>query len=200
MAITYPLDILADLSMRALEFNLQFRQEFSRTAGGVTIAKDMGTPLWRASYESPRVHKDRLDQWRARLSLLEGSVQRFMGRPLSRCYPISYPSGAGLGDVSNIKVATIGTNNKSVTLSGLPAGYRASVGDYMQVGQYLYQVVSMDSGFEVRPHLAPGTAVGNVVVLVKPSVPMIVLPNTLTTTADAATGRGAVTFQAVEAR
>ena len=93
-----------------------------------------------------------------------------------RQYPIAYPNGAGLGDVSNVKVAKIGANNKSVTLSGLP------------------------TGFEVRPHLAPGTCVGNVVVLVKPTVPMIVLPNTLTTTADVATGRGAISFQAVEAR
>lgn len=200
MAITYPLDILADFPGWSTEFNLQFRQEFSRTAGGVTLAKDMGTPLWRATYQSRPMRPNELDNWRAKLNALEGSVQRFMGRPLSRCYPIAYPNGQGLGSVDAVKIATIGANNKSVTLSGLPAGYMASVGDYMQIGQQLYQIVSMDSGFEVRPHLAPGTAVGNVVALVKPTVPMIILPNTLTTTANAATGRGAVTFQAVESR
>lgn len=200
MPITYPLDILADFPGWSTEFNLQFRQEFSRTAGGVTLAKDMGTPLWRATYQSRPMRPNELDIWRAKFSALEGSVQRFMGRSISRCYPIAHPDGQGLETVADVKVATIGANNKSVTLSGLPAEYKASVGDYMQVGQHLYQVVGMDSSFEVRPHLAPGTAVGNVVVLVRPSVPMLVLPNTLTTTADAATGRGAVTFQAVESR
>lgn len=176
------------------------RQEFSRTAGGVTTAKDMGTPLWRATYQSRAMRPNELDKWRAKLNTLEGSVQRFMGRATSRCYPIAHPNGQGMGNVTNIKVATINASNKSVTLSGLPAGYKASVGDHIQIGQRLYQIVDTVTGFEVRPHLAPGTAVGNVVVLVNPSVPMIILPGTLTTTADAATGRGAVTFQAIESR
>lgn len=199
MAISYPLDILADFPGWPTEFDLFHRQEYSRTAGGMTIAKDMGTPLWRASYQTRSLRPSELDQWRARLSALDGSIQRFMGRP-GRCYPIAHPNGQGLGSVDAVKVATIGANNKSVTLSGLPAGYKASVGDYMQIGQQLYQIVDVSAGFEVRPHLAPGTAVGNVVVLVRPSVPMIILPGTLTTTAELATGRGAISFQAVESR
>lgn len=200
MAIVYPLDILAGFPGWSTEFNLQFRQEFSRTAGGLTIAKDMGTPLWRATYQSRSMQPNELDEWRARFSVLEGSVQRFMGQSISRCYPIAHPDGQGLGSVSDVKVDTKGENNKSVTFSGLPSGYRASVGDYVQIGQHLYQIVGVDSAIEVRPHLAPSTAVGNAVVLVRPSVPMIIVPGTLTTTAELATGRGVVTFQAVESR
>lgn len=200
MAIIYPLDLLVDFPGWSTEFNLQFRQEFSRTAGGLTIAKDMGTPLWRATYQSRTLLPNALDQWRAKLSVLEGSVQRFKGRPTSRYFPIAYPNGKGIGLVSAVKVASINANNKSVTLSGLPVGYKASIGDYIQITQQLYQVVDLSTGFELRPHLAPGTVVGNAVVLIKPTVSMIVLPNTLTTTADAATGQGTITFQAIEAR
>lgn len=200
MAITYPLDILADFPGWSTEFNLQFRQEFSRTAGGVTTAKDMGTPLWRATYQSRAMRPNELDAWRAKFSTLEGSLQRFMGRSLSRCYPIAYPNGQGMGNVTNVKVATINANNKSFALSGLPAGYKASVGDYVQIAANLYQVVDISNGFEVRPHLAPGTAVGNAVLLVRPSVPMIIIPGTLISTADPVMGRGAITFQAIESR
>lgn len=200
MAITYPLDILTDFPGWSTEFELLYRQEFSRTASGVTIAKDMGTPLWRATYQTRSLRPNELDQWRAKLKALEGSVQRFTGRPMSRCYPIAHPNGQGLGDVSAVTVASVGTDNKSVTLAGLPVGYNASVGDYMQISTKLYQIVDTSTGFEVRPHLAPGTAFGNVVVLVRPSVPMIILPGTLSTTADASTGRGSITFQAIESR
>lgn len=200
MSLTYPYNLLDMFPGTSTEFDLLYRQEYSRTAGGFTIAKDMGTPLWRASYLSYSMMPNQLDAWRARLKALDGSVQRFMAHPMTRCYPIAHANGQGLGSVDAVKVATIGVNNKSVTLSGLPAGYMASVGDYMQIGQQLYQIIDRSAGLEVRPHLAPGTAVGNTVVLVKPAVPMIIMPGTLTTTAELATGRGAVSFQAVEAR
>lgn len=200
MTTSFPFNLLDQFPGWSTEFDLMYRQEYSRTTGGITLAKDMGTPLWKAAYQSYSMMPNQLDAWRARLKLLDGSVQRFMGRPTSRCYPIAHPNGQGLGSVDAVKVATIGANNKSVTLSGLPTGYKASVGDYIQIRQELYQIVDKSSGFEVRPHLAPGTAVGNTVVLVRPSVPMIILPGTLTTTAELSTGRGAVSFQAVEAR
>lgn len=194
------MDILSDFPGWSVQFDLQHRQEFSRTAGGVTIAKDMGSPLWRATYQSRVLLPNELDQWRARLSALDGSVQRFWGRPMSRCYPIAYPNGQGLGDVSAVTVANVGSDNKSVVLAGQPAGYKSSVGDYIQIISKLYQVVNTSTGIEVRPHLAPGTVFGNAVVLVKPSVPMIILPGSLSSTADAATGRGSISFQAIESR
>lgn len=127
---------------------------------------------------------------------------------MSRYYPIAYPNGAGIGDVSAVVIDSVGSDNKSLTLQKLPVWHSISVGDYLQIGTKLYQVlesaVANSTGrttrFEVRPHLSPGTAVGNAVVLVRPSVPMIIVPATLSTTAEAGTGRGSVAFQAIEAR
>lgn len=200
MTVFLPVDILADFPGWSTNFSLQHRQEYSRTAGGVTIAKDMGTPLWRASYQSRVLLPNELDHWRARLSALDGSVQRFMGKPMSRCYPVAYPNGWRLGDVSSVTVASVGSDNKSVVLAGLPSGYITSIGDYIQIGTKLYQVVDVSSGIEIRPHLAPGTVFGNAVVLVKPAVPMIMVPESLSSLGDAATGRGSISFQAIESR
>lgn len=200
MTITYPLNLLDSFPGWSVEFDLLYRQEFSRTAGGVTIAKDLGTPLWQATYQTRSLNPNELDAWRARLKGVEGSVQRFTGWPSSRCYPIAYPKGTGMGPVDAVTVASVGADNKSVTLSDLPAGYTARVGDYMQIGTKLYQIVSVDTDFEVRPHMAPGTAVGNSVILVQPAVPMIIIPGSLSSTVELATGRGAISFQAVESR
>jgi hypothetical protein len=110
--------------------------------------------------------------------------------------------------VKSVTIDSLGLDNKSIALQGLPVWHTITLGDYIQIDNKLYQVlesaVANVSGktttFEVRPHLAPGTAVGNTVVLVRPSVPMIIVPATLSTTADAGTGRGSVAFQAIEAR
>lgn len=201
MAVSYPINLLDSFPGWSTEFDLFYRQEYSRTAGGTTIGKDFGTPLWKVSVSTRSLKPNELDAWRAKLKALEGSLQQFMGRPFSRCYPIAYPNGTGMGDVSNVKIASINENNKAYRLSGLPAGYKNSVGDYQQIGNKLYQVVDVDGqDVEVRPHLAPGTAVGNVVTLIKPSVPMIIMPGTLTTTAELSTGRGTISFQAIESR
>lgn len=208
MSISYPLNLLDSFPGWSTEFDLLYRQEFSRTAGGSTITKNLGTPLWQASYSSTVLLANDLDIWRARVKALEGGMQQFMGRPMSRYYPLAYPKGAGIGDVSTVKVETLGEDNKSLTLHNLPVWHALSVGDYIQIASKLYQVmegaVANASGkttrFEVRPHLAPGTAVGNIVTLVKPSVPMIMVPGSLSTTAEATTGRGSISFQAIESR
>ena len=202
MAITYPYDILADYPGWSTDFDLAYRQETSRTAIGQTFVKDFGSPLWTASYQSRSMRPNELDAWRARLKALEGGLKQFRGRPTSRCYPIAYPNGTGMGNVSAVKVGTIGANRNTMTLTGLPSGYVVSVGDYLQIRTTdLHQIVNVSgSEIEVRPHLWPTTAVGDAVTLVKPSCLMTIVPGSINTTADLSTGRGVITFQGFESR
>lgn len=202
MAITYPYDILAEFPGWSTDFDLAYRQETSRTAIGQTFVKDLGSPLWTASYQSRVMRPNELDAWRARLKALEGGLKQFRGRPASRCYPIAYPNGTGMGDVSAVTVGSIGANRNTIGLSGLPGGYVASVGDYLQIRMNdLHQIVNVSgSEIEVRPHLWPTTAVGDAVTLVKPSCLMTIVPGSINTTADLSTGRGVITFQGFESR
>ena len=202
MAITYPYDILADFPGWSTEFDLLYRQEMSRTAIGQTFVKDLGSPIWAASYQSRSMRPNELDACRARLKALEGGLKQLLGRPKSRCYPIAYPNGAGMGNVSAVTLASIGANRNTVGLSGLPGGYVVSVGDYMQIGtNNLHQVVNVSGAeIEIRPHIWPTTVVGDAVTLVRPSCRMTVVPGSISTTADTSTGRGVVTFQTIESR
>ncbi|MEN5297528.1 hypothetical protein ABE530_04130 [Brucella sp. TWI559] len=202
MPITYPYDILASFPGWSTEFDLLYRQEQSRTAGGKTYVKDLGSPLWQATYMSRSLPANVLDAWRARLKLLEGGLQEFLGRPISRCFPIAHPNGLGVGDASSLTLGAIGEDRKTLRLSNRPAGYSPSIGDYLQLGpRNLHQIGNINGlDIEVRPHFWPETVVGNSVTIVRPSCRMTIVPGSISTTAELQTGRGSVSFQAIESR
>lgn len=208
MAITYPLDLLAGWPGWSTSFELLHRQEQSRSASGRTRVKDFGSPLWQATYTTRSLSPNDLDEWRARLDSMENGLQTFQGWQMSRYYPISFPRGDGLGDVSAVQIASINVNRKSITLKGAPVGFVLKPGDMLQLGPAnLHRVQEaatttggVTSAFEIRPHLWPATAINDAVTVERPACTMAVVPGSITSTADLATGRGAVSFQAVEAR
>lgn len=198
MAITYPFDLLAGFPGWATEFDLLWRQEQSRQANGRTIVKDMGSPLWRAVYQSRQMRANELDYWRARLAAMENGLKTFYGRNLARCRPIAHPGSSVLPFGT---IASIGADRKTVTLAGM-VSVTLQVGDMLTIGNRdLHQLVDVSGGvYEVRPHFWPGVASGATVSVSTPHCIMAIVPGSISTAADAATGRGAVSFQAVEAR
>src|SRR5690606_29351406 len=140
MALTYPLDLLGTFPGWTTEFALLWRQEQSRQANGRTIVKDLGSPLWRASYQAPALAPNELDEWRARLESLENGLQTFKGYPLSRCRPINHPGSTTLPEGTLASV----TDGKVLTLSGF-SSITFSVGDFLQVETAdLHQIVAVD--------------------------------------------------------
>lgn len=209
MAITFPYDLLAEFPGWSTEFDLFYRQEQSRSAGGRTYVKDFGSPLWRATYQSRTLRINELDEWRARLNVLDNGLNTFLGRPTSRCYPIKDPRGEKLGPTPSITVGAILTSRKELTIAGLPNGYVLTPGDQIKIGaRNLHRVVNATpsgaggatSSLEVRPHLWPETMAGDPVQLIKPDCRMVIMPGSVNTLADLSTGRGAISFQAIEAR
>lgn len=198
MAITYPFDLLADFPGWSTDFDLLWRQEQSRQANGRTIVKDMGSPLWRASYQSRSLRPNELDYWRARLAAMENGLKTFYGRATSRCRPINHPGSDALPGGT---LSSIGGDRKTIAIGGL-TGITLRAGDMVQIGtRDLHQVVDVAGGtLEVRPHIWPGVTTGATVVISKPSCVMAIVPGSISSPADLATGRGAISFQAVEAR
>lgn len=197
MAITYPYDLLASFPGWSTSFELLWRQEQSRQANGKTQVKDLGDPLWQATYQSRSMPVNELDYWRARLDLMENGGNTFYGRSFSRCRPIRHPGSSTLpaGTLSSI------TDNKVVGVTGL-TGITLSIGDMLQIGTTdLHRIVDISgSAYEVRPHIWPGVATGATVTISKPACIMAIVPGSISTTADPQTGDGTVSFQAMEAR
>ncbi|GHC61654.1 hypothetical protein [Limoniibacter endophyticus] len=211
MALPEILDILADWPGWSTAFDIKRRQERSGSTSGRIYVKDIGDPLWVASYQTVSLRPNDLDRWRARLDALEEGGRLFYGRHLARCYPIAYPRGSwtpasfsGLG-----AVASLGANRKSLTVDDLPAGFRLQEGDLIQIGAHdLHRVVENATAnasgvtplFEIRPHLWPLAAVGQPVSVLRPRCLMAIVPGSISSTADLATGRGTISFDAIEAR
>lgn len=166
-------------SPSAKPLRLVSRQELSsREASGKTYGKDFGDPLWVGSFTTTLIPNDDAVEFEAMLNSLDGVINLFEARDLRKPFPRFYPSGV-FSDTG--KINTIGSNNKSLSLKGLDAGFKLAVGDYLafDVGthralhQVMEAVTASGSGvtaeFEVRPHIWPGTATDAAVKLKEPS-------------------------------
>lgn len=207
-----PYDLLADFPGWSADFDLAYRQETSRQANGVTRMKDLGAPLWSGAWSTRELFPNELDRWRAKLKLLEGGLRPFYARPSSRRFPIAHPHGSWPGGSAWNGKGTIGgvwASRNSISLAGFPAGFKVSIGDYIQIGERdLHQVMEdrtvtvagNTSQMQIRPYLWPSVAVGAVISVISPACLMTILPGSISTSADPQTGRGTVSFRAMEAR
>lgn len=202
MALTYPLDFLPTFPGWSTAFELLFRQEQSRTAGGQATGKDFGSPLWRATWASGELSANDLDHWRARLDALEGVLKTFRACASARWRPIQHPGASAL-PIGTLQ--TVNSDRKRISVAGL-AGITLSIGDMIQIGASdLHRVMEPISGnptglFEVRPHIWPGVAAGAAVSITRPCCVMSIVPGSISASADPRTGRGTISFQGIEAR
>lgn len=111
--------------------------EASGTIGGV----QSGFPLWLAVWTVGTIGARRSDVLQAWTNRLRGSQRRFLGRDLSRPFPLRHICGfAGMrhidgtpftGAASGWSQAIDGDGNAILTLHGLPPGLILSVKDYV---------------------------------------------------------------------
>lgn len=210
MALTFPYDLLAGFPGWQGVFKINRRQERSRSAFGATYVKDLGDPLWMATYTTKSMSPNALDKWRARLDVLDEGLNTFKAYVLSRCYPISYPRGSwptGVAFSGVGAISAIDANRKEFRVSGFPVGYVFVEGDIIMVGEgRCHRVVtptvtisstSTSPLIEVRPHLRIGVNVSDAATVKNPWVLMKIDPDSKDDAAGL-DGRGEITFTATE--
>lgn len=213
MAIAEPYDILADWPGWQTSFEPMETADVSRQKNGVTRTRLGPMPLWRMSVASKRLSPNALDALKAKLHRLAGLQTLILGYSLSRCFPISYPNGSwptgGTFNGTTGLMHTKDANNRALRVSQLPAGFQLVEGDMIQIGAAnLHRVAEAATAsgagltplFEVYPPFWPGTAQGQAVSVRKPSCLMRIVVGSVSASADIATGRGTVSFDAMEAR
>lgn len=210
MAITFPLTELMDLceySPEGQPWELGRRQEFSRTAGGRTIGKDLGGPLWAGGFSTIPLHVDDMLDVEAVLNSLDGVIGTFEARDLRRDYPRLHADG-NFNDTGTIFSVT---SNKAISLAGLDIGFTVSRGDYLHFdhGGNRYLLQAMESAtatsggvtpeFEVRPHLPAGLPLSPAipVTLKKPSAICSIVPGSISKRMISGI-HGVVSFQAMQ--
>lgn len=209
MTITYPRTDVLSVDIADQTISLVSRQEFgSRSANGTTYGKSFGSALWHVGFTTGPLANDDAIAYEALLNSLDGVIGSFEAYDLRRRYPRLHPTGSG---ANNGVLASVNSNNKAISLTGLVAGQKISVGDYLSFTygtsrafhQAVEAVTADGSGdtteFEVRPHLRPGWTLSPAinVTLKNPSGVFSLVPGSVTTRASGAL-HTVVSFQAVQ--
>lgn len=193
MAITYPYSLAAFadlLRYSSVVWDIKRNDLISGQGSGRIWQAEMARPLWMAVMELPLMYSAEAKSIAALIRKLHGSQEMFfISDPLSP-FPASDPTGSLLGSAS-VSVASIGSDNASIALKGLPSGYKLTIGDKLEASfgssptRYAFlevseTVVANGSGvtpeFGVFPHIPVGLVANIAVKLKKPACLMKMMP------------------------
>lgn len=188
MPVTYPRADLFDLcKISDAAFWPLNRQELSRTAGGTTQAKDLGPPLWRASFTTAPARRNDAAAIEAALISLNGSAGSFLAHDVRRPFPKAHSAGfSGTVSIS----ALYADDAYAVQLTTPEGGLTLSAGDYIGFDYgarpsralHMIQETKVLSApgavrkFQVWPAIRPGALVGAAVTVNRPPCEMILEP------------------------
>jgi hypothetical protein len=208
MALTFPLSLAAfadRLQWADFDFQLMRFEEFLGSSRHQNIKNEVGDPAWSAFVELRVLKYSLKTDIRATIEALGRPSSSFYLHNLRACGPMNDPAGIILGSSVPL-INTIG-GNRSLSLSGLPAGYVLKRGDFLSfdfatdpVRRGFHRLVEdatangsgVTPSFEVEPYLKTGTSVALEVTLIKPSAKMALA------TFDPGTRGGPMGFTALE--
>lgn len=195
-ALTFPLalsEFFDRCFAETVVFDLTENRRISETGGGEILTADLGPRLWEGRVvHYSRKHADST-VLSARLNTLREAGRTFMVYDQRRGFPVADPGAAILG-VSSPTIGSLNTDGRRLTVTGLPAGYVLTEGDYLAftygvsptrfaLHQIVTPVTANGSGvtplFEVTPAIRPGAQVGTAVDLTKPACKAVILPGSV---------------------
>lgn len=198
MALSWPLSLaefFEDIPFEQTSFRPDKPQAFSRTKGGETIPHRIGTPLWSGEVRIALDRHEHSARIEAKLAHLQNTGASFLIYDRRKPFPTYDPDGTILG-AATPTIASIESNNRDLSIAGLPLGYTLTEGDLIgwQYGSNptryaLHRIVTgaVDGNLiEVDPFVAEGVTVGAPVQLIRPFCKAIV------TSVDWPTGRGVI--------
>ncbi|MDE2250394.1 MAG: hypothetical protein KGL25_03195 [Gammaproteobacteria bacterium] len=217
MALTFPLsltDFWGKLPIASFTFELGESVNTSKTAAGEVIVADLGSRLWSGSAILTPQYNEDAAATAALISVLRQGGRYFFAVPAHHPAPTSDPDGSVLtafiaqqptlslnfgansygidpSGTGSPAIASLSSDGRSLSITGLPAGYVLSPGDFLSFTYLssptryaLHQIVggaTADSTgttalMEVTPSIRTGAAVGSPVTLVNPYMKAIVTP------------------------
>lgn len=190
MALTFPLDLGPILRVMQVKFWLQSVQQLSRLGSGDVIAADLAPPCWMAEMTLVNMDHNDAKALQAQFEALEGSKQPFYLHDPRCAYPARDPNGYIIG-AATPTVASVASNNREMTITGLPGGYVLSAGDMFHVDygpsnkyRFLGRVITggIAAGGTMTIEFRPPVTItnmlnGKTVRLVRPSAKMRLLPD-----------------------
>lgn len=185
-------DLMSALLIGDVTFMPMWRQQFSRQAGGSPRVADLGPEVWTALIKTTVMMNDDAEAAAAYVDQMRGSLGTFYVWNPRRQYPRLDPDGSILG-TSTVTIYALGGDNKSIRLTGLPAGYKISRGDFLSwdygtspvhraFHRFVADGTADGSGIlpstEVAPHIRTGSSTTLAVSLKRPAAEMMIMPGT----------------------
>lgn len=216
MTITYP-RALPLCSANRCDFNIERQEVIGGEQGGRIISNELGPPHWRMKFaRKPTARRD-FDIWSGWTDSLRGASKLFLGRDMRRGkWPREYRR-TGFTDLTRDGGGAFDGTATSIDLadrfvpefSGLPAGFKVSVNDYVGLNwgsrsarslhRFVEDGVADGSGvlaLTVEPEIqgfVPETAVAT---FAAPTCLMLIVPGTLDVSDD--DGDLRVAFEAMQ--
>lgn len=191
-ALTFPLaleDFFDGLRITTTGFDLTERMRRSETGGGESLVSDLSPRLWQFRFQVRTTTHAEQRAAEAKARILKQAGRPFFVTDPTAAYPASDPDGSTLGS-STVTIASLNSDNRRLTLTGLPANYELPAGTllsftYGSPARYaLHEVVAGVTAygtgttqlFEVSPFIRPGATVGTWVTLIKPFCKAVMMP------------------------
>ncbi|WP_347837772.1 hypothetical protein [uncultured Planktomarina sp.] len=179
MTLVFPRDMTSAYEWEKADLSLAWRQESSQQAGGTMIGKDLGSPVWKAQYETMPLEKHLAEALHTDFLTLGGLARTFFAHVAIRPEPLAMPGAA----LSGVTVRMIANDRSSMKLQGLADRQVITAGDFIAIttangGRELVKAAStVEVGsngrtdeFEVTPYLRAGVALNDVVDLAPPMI------------------------------
>jgi hypothetical protein len=189
--MTYALSYLNDrLKIAAVTWDVKRTDELSGTGDGRIWQSELAPPLWTAQVDLQVGWTHELKQIAALIRSLRGAQEPFLLCDPTSKFPNADPSGLKLGGADPY-VATAGVDRSLITLAGLPANYRLTIGDKFELSygaspvRYGFYEISQDvtssgSGvtpqFKIFPELPNSVPINTYVKLIRPACRCIIIP------------------------
>lgn len=167
------------------------QRQLTGLESGEILSAERAAPLWQGEIRLRPMRSRAAAEIAALLALLENNHGAFLARPAQQFGAASDPAGAALG-ASVPAIDTLDPDSRRLKLSGLPAGYELTPGDFLSFAysgtrRAFHQVVQggaadglgVTSLLEVTPQIRPGASAGAVVDLVKPTCRAVLVPGTV---------------------
>lgn len=154
------------------QMTIQRNDQFSGMGGGQFWQAELAPPLWTIEPTLGALIQREAVSINAIIRALDGGQQSFYFCDPAALYPAYDPTGSILGS-SAPKVSSLGSGLHSIAISGLPANYKLTAGDKLQINSTGGKTSFHEVGEDIT---AAGTGITGQVRLT-PAVPVNVLVN-----------------------
>jgi hypothetical protein len=181
-------EFFSNLPIAQQTFWMPDQLEQNRTGSGEQITADLGDRLWQGDVLLGKMTRGEAGRHEVLIDLLNQAGRAFEIFDSRRPRPLLDPNATVLG-ASSVTILALGADARELRLTGLPAGYTLSSGDYLSftygtspvrfaLHRVVLPVTANGSGqtplFEVSPAIQPGAVVAAAVTLNRPRMKAVI--------------------------